>query len=205
MYWAEAGVGSNRIMRANLDGSGSERLLTTSSGYPCGLTLDLVNDQMYWLNLQTSTMYRSNLDGTGTVQVLKTGVSPVDLALDVAGGKVYWTENGASYPAYDVIKRANLDGTGIETIVTGLWNPLGIALDLSARKVYWADHGQGKIQRANLDGTGIEDILTGLGTPEFIALVPEPSCIILVIFGVLVFAGRRKQSPDNVGQCGTVT
>jgi DNA-binding beta-propeller fold protein YncE len=42
VYWAE-GYGTNRIMRANLDGSGAETLITTPTGYPEGLALDLVN------------------------------------------------------------------------------------------------------------------------------------------------------------------
>jgi sugar lactone lactonase YvrE len=188
MYWTEQ-ANSNRVMRANLDGTGAETLITMRTGYPEGLALDLTHDQMYWINIETSAMFRSNLDGTGTVQVLKTGVSPIDLALDLAGGKMYWTENGQNNCS---VRRANLDGSEIETIVTGLWNPLGIALDVRARKMYWADHGQGKIQRANLDGTGVETVISTYG-PEFIALdVPEPASLALLAVGGIACLWPRR-------------
>jgi hypothetical protein len=76
------------------------------------------------------------------------------MALDVAGGKMYWSDYGTNY-----VQRANLDGTGVETLVTGLGNPRQIALDLSAGKMYWSDNGTDKIQRANLDGTSVEDLI----------------------------------------------
>ena len=89
------------------------------------------------------------------------------MALDVAGGKLYWTDLGR-----DKIKRSNLDGSGVEDLVTtGLEAPIGIALDVAGGKLYWTDLGTRKIQRSNLDGSGIEDLVTtGLVEPRGIAL-----------------------------------
>ena len=78
--------------------------------------------------------------------------------MDVAGGKMYWTNNGAAK-----IQRANLDGSNIEDLVTaadGLIGLEGIALDIARGKIYWTDNGTDKIQRANLDGSNIEDLVT---------------------------------------------
>ena len=117
---------------------------------------------------------RSNLDGSG-VQDLITGLdAPGGIALDVAGGKMYWTDAGDT----DKIQRSNLDGSRVEDLVTsGLDEPEGLALDVGGGKMYWADGGwsgdraRGKIQRSNLDGSGVEDLVTtGFWHPEGLAL-----------------------------------
>ena len=45
-----------------------------------------------------------------------------DIALDVADGKMYWTES-ATTSSPDSIQRADLDGSNVETLVTGLRYP----------------------------------------------------------------------------------
>ena len=58
-----------------------------------------------------------------------------DIALDVVGGKMYWTDRDT-----EKIQRANLDGSNIEDLVTqGLSGPAGIALDVEGGKMYWTD------------------------------------------------------------------
>ena len=94
-------------------------------------------------------------------------VDPHGIALDVANGKMYWTDDSA-----DRIQRANLDGSDIENLITqGLDDPYGIALDVANGKMYWADEGTNRIQRANLDGSNIENLVSrGLDDPHGIAL-----------------------------------
>ena len=92
--------------------------------------------------------------------------SPFGIALDVAAGKMYWTNFGTAS-----IQRANLDGSQVETLVsTGLEGPVGIALDVAAGKMYWTDRGADRIQRANLDGSQVETLVDGLGLLDGIAL-----------------------------------
>jgi hypothetical protein len=64
---------------------------------------------------------------------LVTGLAnPYAIALDVAGGQMYWTqENG-------IIQRANLDGSGVTELVTGLTKPYAIALDIDAGHIYFS-------------------------------------------------------------------
>ncbi|MCH7940201.1 MAG: choice-of-anchor D domain-containing protein, partial [Candidatus Marinimicrobia bacterium] len=92
-------------------------------------------------------------------------VKPFSIELDVANGKMYWTDFGTNK-----VQRANLDGTGVEDLITsGLTEPRGLDLDLSAGKLYFVDSTV--IRRANLDGTGLEPIITsGIGTSRDIAL-----------------------------------
>ena len=61
---------------------------------------------------------------------------PWDIALDIAGGKMYWSylewDAGADFPFQNgKIQRANFDGSEVEDIVTGLQFPtFGIALGI---------------------------------------------------------------------------
>ena len=82
------------------------------------------------------------------------------ITLDLAGGKMYWTEQSrSSAPYIPKIARANLNGSGIEDLVTeGVGTATGIGLDVAGGKLYWANTG-GSIQRANLDGTGQETLV----------------------------------------------
>ena len=99
---------------------------------------------------------RANLDGSSP-QILVTGLGDARyIALDLANGKMYWTDAG-----YDHIRRANLNGTNAETLVTGQTGPFGIALDLAGGKMYWTDSSDQFVRRANLDGTGMETLVSG--------------------------------------------
>ena len=84
---------------------------------------------------------RANLNGT-QIQDIVTGLSnPVRIALDVAGGKMYWTDDNM-----DKIQRSNLDGSNVQDLVTrGLSTPDGIALDVAGGKMYWTDDNTAKI------------------------------------------------------------
>ena len=136
---------------------------------------------MYWADHGNGTnqIRRANLDGTN-VQDIATGFGrPVGIALDMSGGKIYWTDRDnvdyADPNARNSIRRMNLDGTNIETLITG--GPSvkeAIVLDTAGDKMYWVDWntfiGAGKIQRANLNGTNVEDVVPELIDPRGIAL-----------------------------------
>ena len=135
-------------------------------------TPSLTDVYMYWVDIGVYKIQRATLDGAN-VQDLVTGLSrPVSIAVDIAGGKMYWTDRDSrdtSDPAgKNSIQRANLDGTNVETLILG-GNSIKeyIVLDIFGGKMYWTDWSQfdvGKIQRANLDGSNVEDLVTGLGT-----------------------------------------
>ena len=164
MYWPDSVT--DKIQRANLDGSNVEDLVTEGLSDPDGIALDVAGGKIYWTDTIIDKIQRANLDGSN-VEDLVTGVKkPPVIALDLSGGKMYWTDW-----EMNKIQRANLDGTNIEDLISkGLGNPDGIALDLSGGKMYWTDWEANKIQRANLDGSNIEDLVTGLGDPRGIAL-----------------------------------
>ena len=162
MYWTDAGT--DKIQRANLDGTNREDLVT-GLDLPRGLAVDMSGDKMYWADAGTDKIQRANLDGTNREDLVTGLQEPDGIALDVAGNKIYWTDRAAGH-----IQWANLDGTNVENVATGLTTPAGLALDVAGNKIYWTDIGAAKIQRANLDGSNIEDLVSGLILPSGLAL-----------------------------------
>lgn len=119
--------------------------------------------KIYWTVVNRAetifSIQRANLDGSDVEGVVLAVVvpSPIGIALDAAGGKMYWADN-----SQDKVQRANLDGTDIEDLVTmGLSGLQGLGLDAAGGKIYWADSETVKIQRANLDGSTVEDLVVG--------------------------------------------
>jgi hypothetical protein len=94
---------------------------------------------------------RAAFDG-GALQTLQSEPAGFEdgLALDTAGGRMYWTDTNAS-----VIASANLNGTGSQIVLDDFGGePLGIALDVANGKMYFTDR-EG-VKRANLDGSASE-------------------------------------------------
>ncbi len=172
IYWTD--IATEKIQRANLDGSNIEDLVTEAQGLvsPMAIALDMAAGKMYWADASTEKIQRANLDGSNVEDLVTEGLAnPMGIALDMAAGKMCWADSFTHK-----IQRANLDGSNIEDLVTrsqGLVSPMGIALDPAAGKMYWPSRGPSKIQRANLDGSNIEDLVTeaqGLLSPMDIAL-----------------------------------
>ena len=166
IFWTD--WSTDKIQRANLDGSNVQDLVTQGLSGPNGIALDVAGDKMYWTDSGRDKIQRANLDGSNVQDLVTQRLSgPNGIALDVAGGKMYWTDSGR-----DKIQRASLDGSNVQDLVTQrLSGPNGIALDVAGGKMYWTDSGRDKIQRASLDGSNVQDLVTqGLSGPNGIAL-----------------------------------
>lgn len=204
MYWTDSQVAVNgRILRANLDGTSSETLVTGLVHPGAGIALDLQHGMVYWSDLATDKIQRANLNGPRVVEDFLTGIDEANgLAIDVSGGQLYWTAT-----LLGKIQRKNLDNTGvIQDVVTGLNYPTTVSLDLSGGKMYWTEfdaftYSNSRIQRASLDGSGREIVGSSadVGMPWGIAIadVPEPSTFILLGIGAMSlvgFAWRRRKT-----------
>ena len=170
LYWTEKTTErTGRIRIANLDGS-KVQLVKELTSVPLDLTLDTVSSKLYLINAWQK-IQRMNLDGSVFQPNLITGLqTPKDLAVDTAGGKIYWMEQTGDRTGK--IRRANLDGSNVEDLITQrLDGPSDIALDVAGGKMYWTDFHANSIRRANLDGSNVEDLITqGLDGPSDIAL-----------------------------------
>ena len=121
-------------------------------------------DQLYWVDLDAFKIQRANLDGSGIRDLISGLDGPSDIALDVAGGKMYWSDAAFPEAFHSTILRANLDGSDIDTLFTDFYGANDLALDVEGGKIYWAYAGldltTGRIRRANLDGSDIENVVS---------------------------------------------
>jgi len=165
VYWAEQ-IANNRsrVRRANLNG-GNVQLVKEMGGAVRGLAIDSLKGNLYMTNARPNArgnIQRSKLDGSvyhwNYIDNLNPSLSsPRDIALDVAGGKVYWTEDITDRTGKEIIRirRANLNGRNVEVVreVSGV--PRGLAVDASKGNLYLANTRgvRGNIQRLKLDGS----------------------------------------------------
>lgn len=96
------------------------------------VALDEPHGKIYWAGACSGcplTIGRADLDG-GAIEELPLDIPfddyPVDLAIDSAAGKLYWTNSPEGK-----IQRANLDGSNVEVVVAGV-TAFSLALDPSS-------------------------------------------------------------------------
>ena len=117
--------------------------------------------KIYWANPQRG-IHRSSLDGTNVEQLVKPELRyPADIALDVLGGKMYWTDRWGEEGIY----WSDLDGSNLKPFMDDDYSSEGatnIALDVDGGKIYWTSVVSGGdaldswVARANLDGSNSE-------------------------------------------------
>ena len=197
MYWTD--YGTRKIQSASLAGNGVSDLVTSdlvTSGLDWPLGIAVTNPsaaslsahvvlqsapQLYWVDEAAQKIQRTGTDDAQEVaepEVIELLTAehqldmPGSIALDLAAGKMYWTDDGAG-----AIRRANLDGSGaVENLKGGLADPVGIALDLDNGYLYWADRFHGAIYRSeeniNQDGLQVsaKPLVARLDKPYQIAL-----------------------------------
>ena len=125
---------------------------------------------MYWIAGNT-IYYRPTGGGNETFHAPQSGTLTGGLAVDMEGGKVYWTEQ--TIDNMGRIQSADLDATDVETVKETIAVPYDIAFDARRRRLYWTT-SFGNIQSINVDGTDFRgDFHTGLETPQQIAFDVE--------------------------------
>lgn len=180
IYWEE----SDRIRRANLDGSNVEDIITGLEA-TIDIDLDMHNRKIYWIGNAYSRVYRANLDGSDVVTIIdgekliedttKHTFSPINITLDTLNGKVYW----GNWIAPWGISRADYDGSNIEDfriapVDGGLFaitvDAENIQLDVKAGKIYFVDSLNDNIARVNFDGSNYENLGISIVDPYGLAL-----------------------------------
>jgi hypothetical protein len=174
LYWTIMGKPSaddGMVERADLDGGHLTTIVPAGGTFtPKQLKLDSVHRKLYWSDREGMRIMRANLDGTAIETLVETGHGDEDrrdaqhwcvgIALDVAGGKVYWTQKGGDNAGLGTIRRANLDIPGgespanrsdIELLFQRLPEPIDLDLDLTRRMIYWTDRGANIVSRAAMD------------------------------------------------------
>jgi len=206
LYWSGPGISRGRI-----DGTvGGTIIFDGNHGVhgARGLEADFEGGKLYWA--ERNWIKIGNLDGTGVPQVLF-GDDPdeiteaIDVAIDLAGGKIYWTDSGNSNNSNDPkIEVGNIDGSGSPTVLyddsDGLISPYGIAIDTDAGLLYWSDEDTAKIQVANIDGSGSPtDLYTaadGFMEPQGITLDKASGTLYICDFATGIVAATKTDGTD---------
>ena len=178
IYWTEMGIPNKEdgsIERANIDGSNHVTIVPNGKTFtPKQLQLDKRNGKLYWCDREGMRVMRSNLDGSNIETLIQTGKGEADradltrwcvgIAIDVQGGKLYWTQKGLDNAGVGRIFRAGLDiprgescttRSDIELLFDKLPEPIDLDLDLERRLLYWSDRGDpprgNTVSRAPMD------------------------------------------------------
>ncbi|HXE05265.1 MAG TPA: hypothetical protein VN579_04700 [Bryobacteraceae bacterium] len=195
IYWTNMGKASandGSIQRSDLDGGNVTTVVPAGGAWtPKQLKLDAKHGKLYWSDREGMRIMRSNLDGSHIETLVETGHGDtarkdprnwcVGIALDVDGGKIYWTQKGSG--GNGRIFRANLDipqgedaahRTDIETLFDGLPEPIDLDLDVANRRIYWSDRGdppQGNtVSRAPMDAKKCSQEILVSGLKEGIGM-----------------------------------
>jgi hypothetical protein len=179
LYWTSMGnptANDGFIERADLDGKNLTHIVPPGGTFtPKQLQLDKKNRKLYWCDREGMRVMRANLDGSKIETLIDTSEGDsrpgkdikkwcVGIALDVEGGKLYWTQKGPDNAGQGRIFRANLEipngqsagnRKDIELLYEGLPEPIDLELDLANRTLYWTDRGDppngNTVNRAPMD------------------------------------------------------
>ena len=124
IYWTNPEL--NQVKRAQLDGSNIEVLAQYAFERPSAIAVDPFAERLYWAytTKTSSTLERSDLDGTNREEILTNSAIIMALAIDVARGLLYWgNEEGSifSSTATGNGPAIILHGTPVEGLKAGIF------------------------------------------------------------------------------------
>jgi DNA-binding beta-propeller fold protein YncE len=216
IYWTNMGraaANDGTIESSALDGSDIKTVVPAAGTWtPKQLKLDAKHGKLYWSDREGMRIMRANLDGSHIETLVETAQGDdarkdarnwcVGMALDIEGGKMYWSQKGNGNNGR--IFRANLDGSQIETLFDNLPEPIDIDLDLGHRMMYWTDRGDpptgNTVSRAPMDSAkGRQEILVrGLKEGIGIALDVQGGRMFYTDLGGNVYGAKLDGSDSKV-------
>jgi len=205
MYWTD--IRLQTLIRSDLNGG--NRVTLTSDVRAGTLALDRATSHLIFATYgvggtegPNDKIERVNQDGTGRQIIVSGGIQLTTLDVDPVAQKLYWVDVGYNALNDTAIRRANLDGTGVEMLFANLPDAIvGIDIDPNENAIYWTSRDEGKIKKAALNGGSIQTILSGLSEPQTILLIPEPSTVVLLMFGATQqFLRRRRRIISSSGR-----
>jgi len=119
---------------------------------------------MYWTDRNVG-IYRAARDGSEVQLVVPRGVID-SIAVDRAGGKLYWTVITNRGLKNVELWRGELDGSLPTLIVEGFNWTGDVVFDPVDKQLYVSSLGDAKIIRLNADGTDRKDFLAGIPPPS---------------------------------------
>jgi DNA-binding beta-propeller fold protein YncE len=231
IYWTNMGnpkANDGSIERADLDGRNRMTIVPQGGTFtPKQLQLEKKSGKLYWCDREGMRLMRANLDGSNIETLVDASQGDprpgpdatkwcVGVAVDVDGGKVYWTQKGADNAGRGRMFRAGIEiPTGqtasnradIEVLYDGLPEPIDLDLDLNNRVMYWTDRGDpprgNTVNRAPMDSDAkdrpapeivFSHLMEGIG----IALDLKGDRMFITDFGGDVLTARLDGSDKKV-------
>ena len=179
LYWTNMGnfrENDGAILRSDLDGRNMVTIVPPGGTFtPKQIQIEKNTGKLYWCDREGMRVMRVNLDGSNLETLVDTSQGDprpgpdltkwcVGIAVDVEGGKFYWTQKGSDNSGTGRISRANIETpTGqtpanrqdIELLYDGLPEPIDLDIDPNTRALYWTDRGDpprgNTVNRAPLD------------------------------------------------------
>ncbi|XP_017000521.2 very low-density lipoprotein receptor isoform X2 [Drosophila takahashii] len=112
MYWSDWGA-SPRIERAGMDGSHRTAIITYDVKWPNGITLDLVQKKLYWVDGKLNSISSANYDGSQRRQVLYSSeYLKHPFSITTFEDWVYWTD----WDKQAVFKANKFNGQDVEPV-----------------------------------------------------------------------------------------
>ncbi|KAL3867641.1 hypothetical protein ACJMK2_040515 [Sinanodonta woodiana] len=143
MYWSDWGM-KPKIERCGMDGQGRQELVVKKEGldiieWPNGLTIDYIDERLYWIDAKLHRIGTSNFDGTDVRTVITNGEDiKMPFSLAVFEDTLYWTDWST-----DSIRSVDkFSGTKLKTLSLGLYSVMDI-------KVYHERKQQSKTPAVN--------------------------------------------------------
>ena len=150
MYWS---ADSGKIWQADMTGSNQQEFLCGLTR-PNNLALDLVYENLYWMNDTRDTLFCAGLDGEKVKSVIEHPEKIIDYVVDGDGRRIYFFDDNGR-----VLKSVNLDGNEEEIVYIFEFKNAQreIQLDSKNKKIYLADWRG--IWSMNTDGTEFEALV----------------------------------------------
>ena len=183
-------LSGGRVLSMDPDGS-NRTVIATDCPHPDGIVVDVEAGHVYWTNMgipsrNDGSIERADLDGSNRRFVVAPGgtFTPKQLHLDMANGKLYWSDREGMR-----VTRSNLDGAQIETLIqTGAGENdrhdqtrwcVGITVDPKQRQIYWTQKGAdnagvGRILRAGIEIPNGETAANRSDIEVLFDRLPEP-------------------------------
>jgi len=179
LYWTNMGnfkENDGSILRSDLNGKNVTTVVPPGGVFtPKQLQIEKKTGKLYWCDREGMRVMRANLDGSNIETLVDTSQGDprpgpdakkwcVGIAVDVEGGKFYWTHIGESNSGTGQILCANIENPqsttpanrqDIELLYDGLPEPIDLDIDPTVRMLYWTDRGDpprgNTVNRAPLD------------------------------------------------------
>src|SRR5882672_6818538 len=123
IYWTNMGhpsANDGSVDRADIDGKNVTNIIPPGNTFtPKQLQLDKKNGKLYWSDREGMRVMRANLDGSKIETLVDTASGDearrdarnwcVGIALDAAGGQIYWTQKGGDNANLGTIRRTGME------------------------------------------------------------------------------------------------